>query len=85
MLRKTITIDMEAYARLKQNQLPKESISQVIKRLFKAPPRNKRMIKTSKDLDAWLKKFAQHPMSEKTARAIEDQVSGRLQRSRGSL
>ncbi len=39
MPRKTITIDLEAYARLKQNQLPKESYSQTIKRLFQAPPR----------------------------------------------
>ena len=38
MPRKTITIDLEAYHRLQQNQLPNESISQVIKRLIKPPP-----------------------------------------------
>jgi hypothetical protein len=81
---KNITIDLDAYKRLTQNKLPNESYSQAIKRLFKLPT-IKRTPKPPIDLNAWFKKFALHPMSEKAAKAIERCVAGRLNRSRRSV
>jgi len=75
MATKTISIDLEAYKRLKHNKKENESFSQVIKRIVKPPF----------DLDAWLKAVASHPISEKAAKAIEEQYDGRLKRSRGRM
>ena len=72
MATKTISIDTEAYKRLKQNKKRDESFSQVIKRIIKQPF----------DLDAWLKKLRKAPMDDKFVAAVEEQVSGRLGRSR---
>ena len=75
MATKSITIDLEAYKRLKQNKKENESFSQVIKRVIKPPF----------DLDAWLKKLEVAPMDDKFVSAVEDQVAGRLKRSRGRM
>ena len=75
MATKSITIDLEAYKRLKQNKRENESFSQVIKRVIKPPF----------DLDAWLKKLEAAPMDDKFVAAVEEQVAGRLKRSRGNM
>jgi predicted CopG family antitoxin len=71
MATKTITIDVEAYKRLKSVQKPEESLSQVIKRVIKPPF----------DVEAWLDGLRRHPISRNAAEAIEAQVRARRQGS----
>ena len=67
MATKTITIDLEAYDRLKAHKREGESFSQTIKRFFKQPL----------DCEAWVKEIEADPMSEEAMEAVEEQVRQR--------
>ena len=71
MATKTITIDLEAYRRLKAVQKPRESFSQTIKRIARPPL----------DLDEWLKKMRAIRLDDLAVEAIERQVRNRRQPS----
>jgi predicted CopG family antitoxin len=67
MATKTISIDVEAYDRLKAVQKETESFSQVIKRVVREPL----------DVREFLKKVRERPLSEEAASAIESQIKKR--------
>lgn len=67
---KTITIDVEAYRRLKQAKRPTESFSQTIKRVVRPPL----------DVDVWLKRWQGADLSEAMLEAVEACVHGRRKR-----
>ncbi|MBN2562585.1 MAG: hypothetical protein JXQ75_16800 [Phycisphaerae bacterium] len=67
MATKTITIDLEAYGRLKRAKKGAESFSQTIKRVVKPPI----------DVEAWLTRVRRSPMSPKALGAVEKQLAGR--------
>lgn len=67
MATKTISIDLEAYDRLKAVQRETESFSQVIKRVVGKPL----------DVDAFLKGIGRQSLSDEATAAIEAQVKKR--------
>ena len=67
MATKTISIDLEAYDRLKAVQKEAESFSQVIKRVVREPM----------DVRQFLKEIGEQPISEEAAAAIETQIRRR--------
>ena len=61
---KTITIDMEAYRRLKSVKRKDESFSRVIKRVVQPPF----------DVEAFLRRAAESPMSPEAIEAVEEHI-----------
>ena len=72
MATKTISIDVEAYERLKSVRKPGESFSPVIKRVIKPPF----------DVEEWLDLLRRHPISKEAGEAIEEQVRRRRHTSK---
>jgi predicted CopG family antitoxin len=72
MATKTISIDMEAYRRLKSARLDAESFSKVIKRTIR--PRF--------DVEAYLDGVESTPPGTPAVKAVEDHVASRRTRSR---
>jgi predicted CopG family antitoxin len=70
---KTITIDIEAYERLKRAKKKDESFSQTIKRIVPKPF----------DMSAWLRKVDRMGVSDQVLDAVEEEVTRR--RSPGNL
>lgn len=67
MATKTISIDIEAYERLRSVRQGRESFSQTIKRVVRPPL----------DYETFQKRLADLAISDKAAEAIEEQVRGR--------
>ena len=67
MATKTITIDLEAYRRLKSVKREGESFSKTIKRVVQPPL----------DLRAWLREVDEHPMSGAAFDAVEKALKAR--------
>ena len=67
MATKTITIDLDAYERLKSVQKATESFSQTIKRVVRNPP----------DLKAWFAAMDRAGPTRQAANAITRQVKAR--------
>jgi hypothetical protein len=69
---KTISVDLEAYERLRVAKLPGESFSQAIRRLLPAPV----------DLDAWFAELDRDPLDPRSEASVRAVVAGRARRSR---
>lgn len=67
MATKTISIDLEAYDRLRAVQKDAESFSQVIKRVVRRPT----------DVQGFFEEVSKHPLSEEATAAIESHVTKR--------
>ena len=72
MATKTISIDVDAYERLKSVQRSTESFSQTIKRVVRKPV----------DLKAWFATMDRAPLSRQAAEAIGRHVKARSRPSR---
>ena len=70
MATKTITIDTEAYRRLKIVKQSGESFSQTIKRVVQKPM----------DFKQWMRSIEKDPLSDRAVDAVEAVVSGRRNR-----
>jgi predicted CopG family antitoxin len=75
MARKTITIDIDAYRRLKRVKQDGESFSQTIKRMIREPI----------NFEQWMKSIEKNPLSDQVIEAVEAVVSSRrIRRNRGA-
>lgn len=67
MATKTISIDFEAYRRLRRLRRDNESFSDVLKRVLPKPF----------DAQAWFKRLSNTELSDKAVRAIRQQIRNR--------
>jgi len=72
MATKTITLDLEAYERLKAVKRDNESFSQTIKRTIQTPI----------DVEAYGRRLREFSMSQEAIEAIEEQIRNRHKPSR---